>query len=69
MKEHRADYNTVTCTADSANSSQQKIANQVVSRYCHEAFSRLAMPMNRSTSVKTDYQGRSLILTVSLSNR
>jgi hypothetical protein len=69
MKEHRADYNTVTCTADSANSSQQKIANQVVSRYCQEAFSRLAMPVNRTTSVKSDHQGRSLILTISLSNR
>jgi hypothetical protein len=69
MREHRADYNTVTCTADSANRSQQKIASQVVARYCHEAFSRLAMPMNRTTSVKSDYQGRSLILTVSLSNR
>lgn len=69
MKENRADYNTVTCTADSANSSQQKIASQVVARFCNEAFSRLAMPINRTTSLKTDYQGRSLFLTISLSNR
>lgn len=69
VNQHRNDFNSVECVAQTSSARESVRAQAVIQRYCADAFSRLGLQISSRQSVETGFSGPGTKITITLSNK
>ena len=69
VNQHRNDFNSVECVAQTSSARESVRAQAVIQRYCSDAFSRLGLQISSRQSIETGFSGPGTKITVTLSNK